>query len=755
MVLNTRGRSAAVNAITTTTAERDALIKASSETMHCSHFEQILSILVVGMVLLHGGNVWLALVVYLVINIVISTRSCLPELGSLVKKWISDWCKRNSTGFRNFDMFRHSLSLNDTTTNEKTVNACVVKPCSVNDTMSDHVVNDRGDGTIRSIVRFERNRESGGDDITIQAMMNYMSSQPTCLDVVYNQQYYVVNKNEFKLKPGYYCRVTTYDQNDNGSIDRYCFEVYSYQYDINELHEFIRRVVKEYNEEQANKLGKNIFFFNEEHQDVPIGPDGQPRLERAPKFMKFTKSMFKTNKSLDTLYGKHLDSAKRQIYRFIKDPQWYEKKGRPHTLGIMLHGPPGSGKTAFSKAIAKATKCHLFNIKLRSTTTQKQLTRLFFDEDVHIVDDGGSMHTIKIPLDRRIYVIEDIDSLTDVVLDRRIQQERMLERIRKRDGATAAILKTKSGAANACDFSGSTPIGNGLGMTTGGPVGVPSDDRGGLHNGLSHSEQIALERMMGEEQDKHPDALNLSFLLNLLDGILETPGRILIVTTNHRDQLDPALIRPGRIDLDIEVGYCDLDMIQDMINGFFEHHVELPAEFHEDYTTTITPAVMYAILLNADSGDTNQDISEKLALEDLLRVMRKHNKQRADIIAAQEAADAAAAEWVRKQEEQMAAWQNMMTGNQQQSPHLDQQQPAQLKYDDNDVEEAVKFEEEIVVETAAQQAPKPDNTPNDGMSDMMRAALDDDDDDEDVVTSDDITNASNVKPLVTNDALFN
>ncbi len=37
------------------------------------------------------------------------------------------------------------------------------------------------------------------------------------------------------------------------------------------------------------------------------------------------------------------------------------------------------------------------------------------------------------------------------------------------------------------------------------------------------------------------------------DGIRETPGRILIITSNHYDKLDPALTRPGRIDIEMEM----------------------------------------------------------------------------------------------------------------------------------------------------------------------------------------------------------
>jgi hypothetical protein len=36
-------------------------------------------------------------------------------------------------------------------------------------------------------------------------------------------------------------------------------------------------------------------------------------------------------------------------------------------------------------------------------------------------------------------------------------------------------------------------------------------------------------------------------LLNVLDGVVDTPGRIVVMTSNHPDKLDPALIRPGRI----------------------------------------------------------------------------------------------------------------------------------------------------------------------------------------------------------------
>ena len=60
-------------------------------------------------------------------------------------------------------------------------------------------------------------------------------------------------------------------------------------------------------------------------------------------------------------------------------------------------------------------------------------------------------------------------------------------------------------------------------------------------------------------REKQDTRITISFsgLLNALDGVGAQEGRIIVLTTNHRERLDPALIRPGRIDVDIELGNAD------------------------------------------------------------------------------------------------------------------------------------------------------------------------------------------------------
>jgi chaperone BCS1 len=66
--------------------------------------------------------------------------------------------------------------------------------------------------------------------------------------------------------------------------------------------------------------------------------------------------------------------------------------------------------------------------------------------------------------------------------------------------------------------------------------------------------------------------ITLEGLLNALDGIGCRNGRILIMTTNYPDRLDPALVRPGRVDRRVEFGYATREMISRQFLWFYKGH---------------------------------------------------------------------------------------------------------------------------------------------------------------------------------------
>lgn len=63
--------------------------------------------------------------------------------------------------------------------------------------------------------------------------------------------------------------------------------------------------------------------------------------------------------------------------------------------------------------------------------------------------------------------------------------------------------------------------------------------------------------------------LTFSGLLNAIDGVTSTEGRIVFMTTNYIDRLDPALIRPGRVDFKQYIGYCTRHQLITMFKNFY------------------------------------------------------------------------------------------------------------------------------------------------------------------------------------------
>ncbi len=63
--------------------------------------------------------------------------------------------------------------------------------------------------------------------------------------------------------------------------------------------------------------------------------------------------------------------------------------------------------------------------------------------------------------------------------------------------------------------------------------------------------------------------LTFSGLLNAIDGLSAAEGRLIVITTNHPERLDPALIRPGRIDRRFEFGYAKERQVRRLFVDFY------------------------------------------------------------------------------------------------------------------------------------------------------------------------------------------
>jgi SpoVK/Ycf46/Vps4 family AAA+-type ATPase len=77
-----------------------------------------------------------------------------------------------------------------------------------------------------------------------------------------------------------------------------------------------------------------------------------------------------------------------------------------------------------------------------------------------------------------------------------------------------------------------------------------------------------------EKQPKSTSTLTLSGLLNVLDGVFSPHGRILIITTNHPERLDKALLRPGRCDCKYVFDNCNREQIKELYYLYFNDFID-------------------------------------------------------------------------------------------------------------------------------------------------------------------------------------
>lgn len=87
------------------------------------------------------------------------------------------------------------------------------------------------------------------------------------------------------------------------------------------------------------------------------------------------------------------------------------------------------------------------------------------------------------------------------------------------------------------------------------------------------------EQTMLMDQGNPEPTLTFSGFLNALDGVVGSEGRLLILTSNHPEKLDPALLRPGRVDHKIKFENATEDQARRLFLRFFPGEKERAGEF--------------------------------------------------------------------------------------------------------------------------------------------------------------------------------
>ncbi|KAL2358670.1 mitochondrial chaperone BCS1 [Cryomyces antarcticus] len=71
---------------------------------------------------------------------------------------------------------------------------------------------------------------------------------------------------------------------------------------------------------------------------------------------------------------------------------------------------------------------------------------------------------------------------------------------------------------------------------------------------LEDADAAFTNRTQSDEDGFRGVTVTFSGLLNALDGVASAEERVIFLTTNHVERLDPALVRPGRVDMTVRLG---------------------------------------------------------------------------------------------------------------------------------------------------------------------------------------------------------
>ena len=247
----------------------------------------------------------------------------------------------------------------------------------------------------------------------------------------------------------------------------------------------------------------------------------------------------------------------------------YKRCGFTFKSGLLFYGSPGCGKTSTIKAILNYTKRHAILINLSKIKTCEELQNIFRKRTINGREINGK---------QICYILEDCDAFENNIIQSR----------------------------NDNDQENNNKINN---------------TNNTMNEYHSVNKLIDLTETTVKIMNKQEDVLNLSCFLNILDGIIELHGIMIIMTTNYPEKIDEALIRPGRFDFKYEFKKTTKKIIKEMIQFKYELTEEEMLKYNEmikveDYL--LSPAEIQSICFK------NEDI--KNCIDEIILASKQETK---------------------------------------------------------------------------------------------------------------------------------
>jgi hypothetical protein len=316
------------------------------------------------------------------------------------------------------------------------------------------------------------------------------------------------------------------------------------------LDNFINNCKKEYMINMEDDLTKQYIFeyVGAEKEDMHLS-------------LIFNKYVMEHNKDLKkNIFFEKKDKMLNYIKPFIYDPtveesdgeKQYKRSGFTFKAGILFYGSPGCGKSSTIKGILKETNRHAIIINLNKVKTNEELEKIFRNRTINNKKYIGK---------QLCYILEDCDAFENNILCSRDK----LANVKKPDNQNSDLKDLANLIAA---------------------------------NQNSNNKNIICSNNLSD------DSVNLSCFLNILDGIIELHGIMIIMTTNHPEKIDEALIRPGRFDFKYEFKKATVSVLKDMLQFKFNIssiEIEKYTELNNLKDNVLSPAEIQSICFKNDN----------------------------------------------------------------------------------------------------------------------------------------------------------
>jgi DNA replication protein DnaC len=297
----------------------------------------------------------------------------------------------------------------------------------------------------------------------------------------------------WKDKNGYWVYLNTYGNDIQSEIHLKSDSYEALENCLASINEFTKKITEE--QEKVVYTG-SILEFDTKGQPTLIGDVSK-------------------NKTFDSLFFEQKEKVL-PILKLFKENKLYPSHiPIDNKIGILLHGPPGTGKTAFISALANYLCRNIVLVDMSKIKTQTQWNNIFRNTNTK----------------RSIFVFEEFDCMPC---------------IQRRDkGEKKEIIDDD--------------------VLNGNPQLM-------MMMAMQNKDSKVAEDYK-KEMDEKREILDLGFVLRKLDGIENVNDRIIVATTNHPEKIDPALLRPGRFGIHIHLKNANHKVLCDMLNMIYKANV--------------------------------------------------------------------------------------------------------------------------------------------------------------------------------------